>query len=317
MEPKTNSTMTRREFLRTTALAGAVAAGAGALTWSPVAALAQGPAEKKEGKKPVGSIDELRTWGEELEKLVWLRTTPIALKMLKSEREVPEGAIRPKKDRGEHLALCQALAVARRQGLTLAMFIEDHWCFEPIISLGLVRPPDSYLQGLTSYPFLIGDKAAAARHAQNAPRLPYGEYRGLVCGPLKTVNYEPDLIMIYCNTGQLRHLLLAIRYKDAYEVTSTFDPIGSCTRAIVPPLLTGECQIAVPDPGDYERAMAGEDEMILTVPRKRLEDLMLGLHHLDKTLGGYKHFTYVMRPDFPQPPFYQEYFKMWGLDAPK
>ena len=32
---------------------------------------------------------------------------------------------------------------------------------------------------------------------------------------------------------------------------------------------------------------------------------------------GYRRFNYPVQPDFQQPPFYQEYFKKWGLDAPK
>ena len=313
---KTIGTINRRNFLKTAAIAGAGIAAASALSWPSVASMAENDTDQK-GKPQIGPFNQLKVCGEELERFAWLSTSPIALKMLKSEREIPQGAVRPKKDRGEHLALCQALALARRQGTTLAMFIEDHWCFEPIISLGLVKPPDSYLDGSTSYPTFIRDKAAAAQNAQEAPRFPYGEYEGLVCGPLKNVNFEPDMVLIYCNTGQLRYLLLALRYNKGYQVTSTFDHKGSCSIAIVPTIKTREGQIVVPDPGEYERAMTGEDEMILTIPRKLLDDLMLGIRHLEETVGGYKKFTYVVRPDFPQPPFYQEYFKMWGLDAPE
>ena len=66
-----------------------------------------------------------------------LRTYPIAIKMLKSESEIPEGSVRPKKDLGEHYSTCQAFGIVRHRGTKLAMFIEDHWCFEPIIGYGL------------------------------------------------------------------------------------------------------------------------------------------------------------------------------------
>ena len=105
------------------------------------------------------------TYGADLESLLFLRTYPIAIKMLESESEVPEGAVRPKADRGEHYAVCQAFSLARRQGMTVAMFIEDHWCFEPIISYGLVETPQDYLDGFTSSLF-IADKEAGAKHAQ-------------------------------------------------------------------------------------------------------------------------------------------------------
>ena len=57
--------------------------------------------------------------------------------------------------------------------------------------------------------------------------------------------------------------------------------------------------------------------MILTVPARRLPELMEGLNHFEKAGMGFKKFAYAVMPNFKQPPFYEEYFKKWGLDAPK
>jgi uncharacterized protein (DUF169 family) len=268
----------------------------------------------------VSSNEEIQaafnTYGADLERLMYLKTYPIAIKMLQSESEIPKGAIRPKKDKGEHYAVCQAFAVARRQGMTLAMFLEDHWCFEPIISYGLVETPQDYLDGFTNS-FVMANKEAAAKHSREMTRLPFGKYAGMAFGPLRTANFMPDLVMIYSNTAQLRHLLFCLRYLNGTQVTSTLDPIGSCVYSVVPSLLNGECQVTVPDPGDFERAGAQDDEMILTVPTGRLKELMEGIYHFEKSNMGFRHYGYIVQPDFQQPPFYQEYFKKWGLDAPR
>ena len=255
----------------------------------------------------------LNTYGADLEKMLSLQTYPIAIKMLQNESEIPRGAVRPKKDKGEHYAMCQVFGIARRQGTTMAIFIEDHWCFEPVISYGLVEPPQDYLDGFTNS-FFIADKEAAAKHAREMTRLPVGKYAGMVVGPLKTANFVPDLTMIYSNTAQLRHLLFSLRYLNGTQVTSTIDPIGSCVHSVVPSLLKGECAVTVPDPGDYERANAQDDEMILTVPAKRLKELMDGIYHFEKSGMGFRRFAYSVQPNFQQPPFYKEYFKKWGLD---
>jgi uncharacterized protein (DUF169 family) len=259
---------------------------------------------------------EFNTYGADLEHFLCLRTHPLAIKMLENESEVPEGAIRPKRDRGEHYAVCQAFSLARRQGMTIAMFLEDHWCFEPIISYGLVETPQDYLEGFTNS-FFIADREAAEEHARTMTRLPVGQYPGMVIGPLKSADFEPDLVMIYCNSAQLRHLLLALRYLHGTQVTSTLDPIGSCVHSVVPSLTDGECQVTVPDPGDFERAGAQEDEMVLTVPRSRLQELMDGIYHFEESGRGFRRFNLSVRGDFQQPPFYEEYFKKWGLDARK
>lgn len=210
----------------------------------------------------------------------------------------------------------------------ITVFIEDHWRFEPIIGLGLVEPPQSFLDGMTAG-FFISDPEAAAKHAQEAPRLPYEQYQGsgMVFGPAATVNFSPDLVMTYCNSGQLRFLLLALGYKEGYMVNSEFYAIGSCTRAAVPPLLTHEASITVPDPGERDRAMTGEDMMILTLPamawpvskghkRNLFEDLMYGINTLSNWLPYKTSFSPSMQPNFRQPPFYEAYFADWGLDPP-
>ena len=257
------------------------------------------------------ALSEFNHYGEELEKLLLLRTSPIAVKMLEKEEDIPEGAIRPKKDHGYHLAQCQAFAMSRRQKATVAMLKEDNWCWAPLISYGLTELPEEY----TTTPFMIEDEEAANNHAKRFPRLEYGKYIGIVSAPLRTANFEPDLVLIYSNTAQLRIILLSVKHKKGELVTSQFDPIDSCVYSIVPVIQTGQYRITLPDPGDYERAMAGEDEIIFSVPRDKMEELVSGLRTFEERKMGYTHFSMGMRPDFPRPEFYKKLFSMWGLDV--
>ena len=101
------------------------------------------------------TIEEANAYGRELEQLLKLRTRPVALKMLKSEAEEPAGALRPKRDNGNHLAFCQAVSLARRQGLTVAMFKEDHWCFAPLLAYGITPDPDDeFIRMVSGFPRL-------------------------------------------------------------------------------------------------------------------------------------------------------------------
>ena len=88
-----------------------------------VALAAAGTAALKESQAGESStpLMDFNSYGEELEKRLILRTSPIAVKMLEKESDIPEGAIRPLKDRGYHLAQCQAFAMSRREGTTVAM----------------------------------------------------------------------------------------------------------------------------------------------------------------------------------------------------
>ena len=69
----------------------------------------------------MAKVSEFNNYGKEIETFMRLRTSPIAVKMLKTESDIPEGAMRPKRDRGYHLAQCQAFSMSRRQGTTIAI----------------------------------------------------------------------------------------------------------------------------------------------------------------------------------------------------
>jgi hypothetical protein len=72
--------------------------------------------------------------------------------------------------------------------------------------------------------------------------------------------------------------------------------------------------VTLPDPGDYVRALAGEDEIILSVPSQKLGDLMKGLRQHNQREIGYAHTNMFMLHDFPRPDFYKKLFRSWGLD---
>ena len=263
------------------------------------------------------SLSDLNGFGEEIEKRLLLPTSPVAVKLLEKEEDIPAGAIRPKRDRRTHLALCQAFAMSRREKATVAMLKEDNWCYLPVIAFGLAEPPDFFLEGNTFLKFSVNDAKAAKDLAMAFPRLECGKYIGVLSAPLSKAAFEPDVVVIYCNSNQLRHLLTAIKYKDGYVVQSTLDPGGACLQATVPVLQTGECQVTVPCGGDRAHAMAQDDEMVFSIPTGKLEDLMFGLRAFDEAGRGYTRFAPDMRPEYPLPDLYVKAGALLGLDVNK
>jgi uncharacterized protein (DUF169 family) len=194
------------------------------------------------------------------------------------------------------------------------MVLEDHWFFEPIIGYGLVEPPEDFYEGSGS-DFFVQNKEAAKERNNSIPILPYGKYAGMVLAPLQKANFIPDLTVIYCNATQLRQMLFGMMLKNGYRVTSTLDPVWSCVHSVVPSLLDGECEVTVPDFGEYQRGAVTDDEMMLTIPTGKMEEMMSGVYNYDKMGLGYRSIGREIKGDFQQPPFYKEYFKKWGLDT--
>jgi uncharacterized protein (DUF169 family) len=244
--------------------------------------------------------NEYNRYGEELEKILLLKTSPIAVKMLEKEADIPEGAVRPKRDRGYHLAQCQAFAMTRRQGMTIAMLKEDHWCWAPLMAYGLVENPhDPFVDAVASF-----------------PSFEYGKYIGMVTAPLKSSKFEPDVVLVYATPAQLRSMVMVAKFQEKTTVKSEFDPIDSCAYSVVPSIKSGQYRITIPDPGEYSRAFAGDDEMIFSVPKDKLSGLVEGLKRgaeMNNSPESWAHL--LLRPDFPRPDFYKQLFKKWGLDT--
>jgi uncharacterized protein (DUF169 family) len=261
-----------------------------------VAATGANEATKGQEETIMTKLAEFNGYGEELERQLIMRSSPIAVKMLEKESDIPEGAVRPKKDRGYHLAQCQAFAMSRREGTCVAMFKEDHWCPTAPMAYGFVERPESIEKW--THPYDCFER---------------GKYAGIVSAPLKTANFMPDVVLMYLNPAKLRALLLTMPVGDVPSVSGHFFP-PSCGWAVVNPILTKQLYVVVPDPGEYQRALTEEGDMMLSVPGGKMPALMAGLKQNEHGMFSYREHTMFMQPDFDRPDFYKDLFKDWGLE---
>lgn len=280
---------TRREALE-------LGLGAAALVTSGAALAAAQTANKAAPMQgsSLPALDTFNKYGEDLETFLILRTSPVALKMLEAEADIPEGAFRPKRDGGYHIAQCQAFGMSRREGKTVAMLKEDHWCPTALMSYGMVPMPENM-----------------AMFGESFQSFETGKYVGVVTAPLKRATFTPDVVIIYLNPAQIRALLLTM-YGSGQDQVSTHMFLPSCGHSVVDSMETGKYCIVLPDPGEHQRALTLEEEMIFAVPQQKMAGLMAGINgrgfsHRDRYMS--------MLPDFEQPQFYKDMFKGWGLDS--
>ena len=158
------------------------------------------------------NAEEYAKLGKQLMENLVLRFSPIALKVIYDESEIPEGSLRPFDDRGDRLAMCQAYAMVRRDRVALTMLKNDHWCVWPLVSFGLVDLDEDdlhYMGGL----FFMKDQERSRRYLREEyPMLELRDGRrpiGFSLAPLESVNFDPDIITVYCRPAQIRSLLMA------------------------------------------------------------------------------------------------------------
>ncbi len=259
------------------------------------------------------TLEEMHAVSVELEQLYCLKTAPLAIKLI-DRSEIPEGCTQPSQS-GFHYALCQALSFVRRTRNSLAMFAEDHWCLWPVINFRL-RTLDEADKRYIGSLYAIRDREASYRHFST--KYPYIreelKKEGMAIAPLERCTFLPDAVMIYCEPSQLRHFLMASKSYRAEITEASLDTADSCGAALVP-VLNGErpCNVSIPDAGEFERGLCGENEMVFTLAASELENLIATLREQTDRGFGYKHLAYDIRPDYLRPKFYNDMFEKWGL----
>ena len=261
------------------------------------------------------NLDQMHVWGEEIDRRLRLQSFPFAIKLLETEEDIPEGTIRPKKDLGLHLHLCQAFQMSRREGTIIAMLKEDMSCFEPVVGFGLAEPPQYFMDGYNRFPHDVETLEGGKNYAHEFPRLEAGKYIGVISAPLAMTTFEPDIVILYVNPAQLTLLLLGNEYKEGYSLKCALSGHAACVYAAVPAIQSGKCQVAIPCRGDRWMAMAADDELIFSIPMAKMGDLMLGLERIDET-GSKMPYKRLIKPN-PEAPVesYRTLAKMLGMDV--
>lgn len=260
----------------------------------------------------MAKFDVFHQYGDELEKRMRLRTFPLAVKMLEKEGDIPEGAKRPLRDFGYHTKTCQDFTMSRLEGMTVAATFEDSYCPEAVIGYGLAEPPQVFFDGYQRFPQTVESPEAGSIWAHEFPKLELGKYIGVVSAPLTTANFEPDVVILYVDSAQLRILLLAVASTEGHELTCPVSAKGACVFSVVPPLQTGNFQVTIPCPGDSRYAAAQRDDIIFSFPMEKAEQLMTSLRYLEG--WGYKlPFRHIMNPEAAHPGNYTEMAHMMGM----
>lgn len=261
------------------------------------------------------NLEAIHACGADLERLFCLKTAPLAIRLIDRD-EVPADCVQPSKE-GKHYALCQALAFSRRTRNALAVFAEDHWCLWPVINFRL-RALDEADKKYVGSTYFIRDPETSYRHfCEEYPYIAEEKRKeGMAIAPLEKCSFVPDAVMIYCEPSQLRQLLMSSKWHSGNITGASFDTCDSCGAALLP-VLNGErpYNVAIPDAGEYERSLCGENEMIFTLSGEMLEPLTVSARELAAKGFGYKNLAYDIRPDYARPKFYNDMFEKWGLET--
>ena len=243
-----------------------------------------------------------------------LRFSPIAFKLMFNEDDIPDNSIFPLRDTGNRFAMCQAFSLVRRNRKAITMLNDDHWCPWPLACFKLFPLDDDDFDTMGTKLFMKDPEKSVRFMRENYPWLNCETAPiGFTVAPLESCGFIPDVIVIYCRVSQLRSLIMAAKYESSEMFSMVPDTLASCCYSTIPLLNGQKYSVTIPDPGEYERSLVGEDEIIFSMRGDRLGPLMSGLMALKDRGFDYPGLSYDMNFNFPRAQFYNDMFAKWGL----
>ncbi len=140
---------------------------------------------------------DLKEVAQALDTYIRPLTFPLAVKMLKSEAEIPEKTRRPFQQMKKKIAICQGIGMARKLGWAVAMGKEDMQCALGAAPFGFFKDIDFFNDGNIAAGMFTASKEIGKKEEDLIDRFEHGLYSHILVAPLNRAAFEPDLFMVY------------------------------------------------------------------------------------------------------------------------
>jgi uncharacterized protein (DUF169 family) len=230
---------------------------------------------------------------------------PLAVKMIQKGGDVPDNAKKPLEDFGVPVALCQAFALGRKEGLTILLDKNSQSCPIALAGLGFVRP-DSFLTGEHVLAPVNQSVAARKKRSEEMPRFEYGTYEAILIAPLASADFDPDIIMMYGSAAQVMRMIQAAVFHDGSSLSSTSSGSGGCMLPTAATMLAGECKFALPGNGERRLGLVADGEMAFSMPRGCFDTVVEGLKLSHDGKQNFPISPGYLKTEYKLPPTYNK-----------
>jgi len=216
-----------------------------------------------------------------------LKTYPIGYKRFEDPDDIDK--IPGLRQIDHTFVFCQAIAQARRWGLTLGIKNTNKKLFFHCAMIhGLlpvrpemfeVPPPGTEMpEGMFRY---VSGWKDNVRRNKAIPRIPVGG--AIAVAPLHANAFDPDVILIYADPSQVVMMIQSIQKIKFERFKSACIGESSCSDSLAECYLTGKPRVGLPGYGERALGHVADEEMVLALPPAYLERVLDGWVELRKT----------------------------------
>lgn len=186
-------------------------------------------------------------------------------------------------------AFCEMLKVAQ-EGKPFYATKEDHECKAGLIPLGMSDPDPMFDSGQVGPKLGVYDDARANRSIYtNMYKVEKDTVKYVLFSPLKTLSFDPDLLIVTANTQQAEIILRAMSYRTGNAWNAKGTTVVGCVYLYMYPYLTGKLNLLIGGlhHGMRARQLYPEGWLFLSIPFHLLPEIVNNLKTMQWDLPQY------------------------------
>lgn len=230
------------------------------------------------------NIADFERISADLKELIGLEGSPVALKIVKSPEEIPEG-ISELEETTRH---CRMVSLARGGEVFYATDAK-HQCGGGAWALGLRAKGETLKTG--QHYFKLGKYEtinSSRRTMESVPNLPQETYATLYA-PLEKATFEPSVVLIFAKPLAMLKLAQSSLYNLGGRIYPQFSGIQSiCSDATAHVLLTGKPNFSLGCDGSRKFSGIKDEELVAGFPIEAIAEIAENLKKVTAAPGAKK-----------------------------
>ncbi|NPA61969.1 MAG: DUF169 domain-containing protein [Methanococci archaeon] len=222
-------------------------------------------------------INEVRTYAKKLMELMMLDKPFVAVKLAKSEGEIPEGYETLEEERRH----CEMIQLARLERKKLYATVDKHLCKGGAYAMGVFRNPPEPLATGKLYVKLgnFKDEEAAKKTVEAIPKVEEEIY-ATVYAPLDETDFVPDSIVFIGEPLYALRLVQAMLYHKGGRFQADFSGIQSlCADAVAAVYTRKAPNMTLGCNGSRKYAGIKPEEVVVAFPPEKLKDIVEAIEY--------------------------------------
>lgn len=208
---------------------------------------------------------------KEFKELLQTKGSPVAVKLVKSPDEIPEGYSKISTNKRH----CEYVQDARLEGLEGYAGAEEHLCKGGAGVMGITAIPEPVATGKMYHKLGNYQTLEASKETVNSIPKSDENYYASLYSPLETAKFEPDVIILVVNPKQALKISQALLNKKGGRLSSDYSGIQSvCADAVVAVKQRGISNMTLGCNGSRKYAEIGEDEVIIGIPANQFNEMV-------------------------------------------